>query len=138
MFDVHQRCVVWWAWSALGAMALEWALDSKRGARAAGRAERVVTSDVVAPQLTYAVGFYITMKYYYTNSTDFFRGEVLAATSFGWWCVSKHRAGTFAHHPAARAWTWREFVLIDGILAVALLSVYRYNEYHNCAAFGRF
>ncbi len=138
MFGVHQRCVVWWAWSALGAMALEWALDSKCVRSATRRSERVVTSDVALPQLTYALGFYITMKYYYTNSTEFFRGEVLAATSFGWWCMSKHRAGTFAHQPAARAWTWREFVLIDGILAVALLSVYRYNEYHNCPAFGRF
>ena len=119
-------------------MALEWALDSKCVRSATRRSERVVTSDVALPQLTYALGFYITMKYYYTNSTEFFRGEALAATSFGWWCMSKHRAGTFAHQPAARAWTWREFVLIDGILAVALLSVYRYNEYHNCAAFGRF
>jgi hypothetical protein len=138
MFGVHQRCVVWWAWSALGAMVLEWALDLKCVRSAARRSERVVTSDVALPQLTYALGFYITMKYYYTNSTEFFRGEALAATSFGWWCMSKHRAGTFAHHPAARAWTWREFVLIDGILAVALLCVYRYNEYHHCATFGRF
>lgn len=37
------------------------------------------------------------MKYYYINLIEFFCGEVLVVMSFGWWCMSKYRAGTFAY-----------------------------------------
>ena len=132
MWNVHQTCVVWWAWSALFAMIFEWVVDSKFVARRARRGERVVTSDVVLPQLTYIIGFAITLKFYFTNSTDFFRGEILSANSFSWWCLSKHRAGTFAGSSQARTYTWRELFLVDGLYAALMMCVYRFNQYHGC------
>jgi len=132
MWNVHQTCVVWWAWSALFAMVFEWVADSKFVARRARRGERVVTSDVVLPQLTYAIGFAITLKFYYTNSSDFFRGEILSANSFSWWCLSKHRAGTFAGRSKARTYTWRELFLVDGLYAALMMCVYRFNQYRGC------
>ena len=132
MWNLHQTCVVWWAWSALFAMIFEWVVDSKFVARRARRGERVVTSDVVLPQLTYIIGFAITLKFYFTNSTDFFRGEILSANSFSWWCLSKHRAGTFAGSSQARTYTWRELFLVDGLYAALMMCVYRFNQYHGC------
>jgi hypothetical protein len=132
--DFH---VVRWAWTVTAAMGFEYGVDfyQRRIARRT-RGERSVNSDLALPQFAWCLGLAITMRYYYTSSYDFFRGEILCAMSFSWWIMSKHRAGTFSNHPEARVYTWREYCYQDGVVAAILLCIYRFQQYHSCARWG--
>jgi len=138
MWHPHQDFVLAWANLAAFAMMFEFVVDSKFFAERFRRGERVVTSDVALPQLAFIIGYLITLKFYQDNGTNFFRGEIMGSGSYGWWVLSKHRAGTFAHQPNARVYTWREMFLVDGCFAVAMMCVFRFNEYHQCSSFGQF
>lgn len=138
MWHPHQDFVLAWAHLVAFAMVFEFVVDSKFFAARFRRGERAVTSDVALPQLAFMIGLLITTKFYRDNGTNFYRGEILGAASYGWWVLSKHRAGTFAHQPNARVYTWREVFLVDGCLAVAMMCVFRFNEYHRCSSFGQF
>jgi hypothetical protein len=129
----HKRYSENWALSVTAAMAFEWVVDWYYR-RFKPRVDRVVSSELALPQFTWCVGMMITTYYYYTSSYQFFSGEILCAMSFSWWVMSKHRAGTFANHPEMRVYTWREYFVYDGLVAAALLCLFRFQQLHACAA----
>jgi hypothetical protein len=132
----HKRHTENWAWSVTAAMVFEWVVDWYHRKFKSRDSERVMHSDLALPQFTWCVGMLTTTFYYYTSSYQFFSGEILGAMSFSWWVMSKHRAGTFVNHPEMRVYTWREYCLVDGTLAAALLCVFRFQQFHTCAATG--
>ncbi|CEG01287.1 unnamed product [Ostreococcus tauri] len=136
MWHPHQEFVVLWSNATALAMLFELAVDSKYVSRRFRGGTAVTSSGQALAQVAFFVGYLITIKYYSVNGFAFFRGEFLGSASYGWWCFSKHRAGTFPNQTAARTYTWRELFVLDGCIGVLFLTAYRYNEYKGCDKFG--
>ena len=138
MFAPHQGFVEIWAHATAVAMLFELAVDSRYVSRRFRGGATAVSSDQALAQITYLLGYFIMGKYYAIGGNDFYRGEVVGCASYGWWVVSKHRAGTFPNQTAARTYTWRELFVEDGFIGLLCLAAYRYNQYSHCDAFGQF
>jgi len=135
----HQDLVFLWARSATIGMACEWAMDTAWFSRAFRRGRAAMTRrDSVLAQLTWVLGVATSNRYYRHDGTSFYKGEYMMAMGYAWWTLQKHRAGTYANQPAARTFTLRHLFFVDGLLAVIMLSGYRYLEYNVCSTHGTF
>lgn len=139
LWHPHQDLVLLWARSATLGVACEWVMDTAWFSGAFRRGRFAMTRrDSVLAQLTWILGVATSNRYYRHDGTNFYKGEYMMAMGYAWWTLQKHRAGTYANQPAARSFTLRHLFFVDGLLAVMMLSVYRYLEYNVCATHGRF
>lgn len=139
LWHPHQDLVLLWARSATLGVACEWVMDTAWFAAAFRRGRFAMTRrESVLAQLTSILGVATSNRYYRHDGTSFYKGEFMMAIGYTWWTLQKHRAGTYANQPAARTFTLRHLFFVDGLLAVIMLSVYRYLEYNVCATHGRF
>ena len=139
LWHPHQDLVLLWATSATIGVACEWVMDTAWFSAAFRRGRAAMTRrESVLAQLTWILGVATSNRYYRHDGVSFYKGEYMMAMGYAWWTLQKHRAGTYANQPAARTFTLRHLFFVDGLLAVIMLSVYRYLEYNVCSTHGRF
>lgn len=139
LWHPHQDLVLLWARSATLGVACEWVMDTAWFSAAFRRGRFAMTRrESVLAQLTWILGVATSNRYYRHDGVSFYKGEYMMAMGYAWWTLQKHRAGTYANQPAARTFTLRHLFFVDGLLAVIMLSIYRYLEYNVCATHGRF
>ena len=119
LWNMHQSSVLCWVCATSFAMFLGTVRD------------RTLEGYSVFPFLSWSVGTYFCVSFYYESSMRFYVAEATTVVAYVLWCSNGHAAYV------RKKFTMLHFFIADGTLGAAVLLAFRYNQNYACEVTGK-
>lgn len=119
LWTVHQNFVLFWVVATSVAMFVGLIRDRK------------LEGYSVFPFVLWSVGTYFCITFYYESSIRFYTAEATTVVAYILWCSNGHLLYNRKKFSAAH------FLVLDGVIGVILLRMFRYNQTNVCTVTGQ-